>query len=265
MRSELAGTSILYWLDAHWCVADKTAGGASQCPLLEELDAIGDLNPQSLVLIDDARLFLCPPPYPHEIDHWPSFQSVFQKLSSLSREHEIVIANDVIIFFPAKIRQTIESYTYEHSINWLTVLDKSRDYDILLKQLKEKEKELKTAVEKERIIKDLYGVAEERLLEIHKSSASLKEKEQMIENLSGIADERLQEINRLAGNANERLQEINRLTRDAEQRLQVIHEFKSIIEAKEQEIVKWTGIIHEMEQNWGYKLAMKLKELTKRK
>ena len=24
--------TFLFWLDAHWCVADETAGGISQCP-----------------------------------------------------------------------------------------------------------------------------------------------------------------------------------------------------------------------------------------
>lgn len=57
-RSELKDVSVLYWLDAHWCVADSTSGEQSQCPLLEEIRAIGKLNEKSIILIDDARLFL---------------------------------------------------------------------------------------------------------------------------------------------------------------------------------------------------------------
>ena len=279
MKSELAGTSILYWLDAHWCVADKTAGGASQCPLLEELDAIGDLNPQSLILIDDARLFLCPPPYPHEIDHWPRFQSVFQKLSSLSSEHEIVVANDLIIFFPARIRQVVESYTYEHSINWLTVLDKSRDYDILLKHLKEKEKELEASVEKERMIDSLHLVAKERVRALQEKEEeiraiqrvatervrALQEKEQMIEDLSSVVEQRLLEIHKSSVSLKEKEQMIINLKKIADEREHMLHELESLIKEKQKEIGKWTGLIHEMEQNLGYKLTMKLHKLINRK
>src|SRR5690242_5223309 len=41
---------VLYWLDAHWCAADATAGLYSQCPLLKELEAIGELNQESVIL-----------------------------------------------------------------------------------------------------------------------------------------------------------------------------------------------------------------------
>jgi hypothetical protein len=33
---------------------------------MAELDAIGTLNPQSVILIDDARYFVAPPPPPHD-------------------------------------------------------------------------------------------------------------------------------------------------------------------------------------------------------
>jgi hypothetical protein len=61
IRSAFDGKSALFWLDAHWCVASGTAGASSQCPLLDELRAINILNEQSVILIDDARLFLAPP------------------------------------------------------------------------------------------------------------------------------------------------------------------------------------------------------------
>ena len=60
LHPQLNSEAVLYWLDAHWCVADKTAGYQSQCPLLQELDALKTLNLNSVILIDDARLFLCP-------------------------------------------------------------------------------------------------------------------------------------------------------------------------------------------------------------
>src|SRR2546425_12807921 len=73
IQHALKDKAVLYWLDAHWCYADETAGVTSQCPLLGELDAISTLGTESVLLIDDARLFLCPPPHPHEVKDWPSF------------------------------------------------------------------------------------------------------------------------------------------------------------------------------------------------
>lgn len=67
---EIAGKSALFWLDSHWCDDTGTEGAASQCSLMKELAAIGELNPQSVILIDDARLFLSPPGRPHDYTKW---------------------------------------------------------------------------------------------------------------------------------------------------------------------------------------------------
>jgi hypothetical protein len=173
LKPELVDRSVLYWLDAHWCVADKTGGGTSQCPLLEELGAIGKLGPQSTILIDDARLFLCPPPYPHEVDQWPSFEEVIEKLNALSSEHQIMVSNDVIIFYPRSVSTSVREYAYLHSIDWLQVLFKSKNYDAVKnefdlsqRQLVEKDGEihrlLAVAEERARVIQDLKNTAEER-------------------------------------------------------------------------------------------------------
>jgi hypothetical protein len=170
--------SVLYWLDAHWCVADSTAGYHSQCPLLQELNAIQALNAQSIILIDDARLFLCPPPKPHEISQWPDFNAVIKKLFSLSSVHQIMVVNDVIIYYPASINSALKTYAHENSIDLLSVLDKSREYDGILLQLKEKEKQIKMLAaateEKEKQIKMLAATTEERLRLIEKLDEELK-------------------------------------------------------------------------------------------
>jgi hypothetical protein len=46
----------LFWLDAHYS-GGTTARGAVDTPIVQELDAIFALCPDSVVLIDDARLF----------------------------------------------------------------------------------------------------------------------------------------------------------------------------------------------------------------
>jgi hypothetical protein len=122
LSPHLQNKSVLYWLDAHWCVADATAGEHSQCPLLDELEAIAELNSSSVVLIDDARLFLCTPPKPHDTDHWPEFDDVVRKLIRLNASHRMMVINDVIAFYPATINSGMSAYASEHGIDWLVVL-----------------------------------------------------------------------------------------------------------------------------------------------
>lgn len=111
--------SVLYWLDAHWCIADNTAGETSQCPLVDEIRAIKDLNDQSVILIDDARLFLSPPPKPHEISQWPTFDEIIKALQALNSQHQIMVVNDVIAFYPAHAHSAIASYAQTFGIDWL--------------------------------------------------------------------------------------------------------------------------------------------------
>lgn len=159
LMPRLRNRSVLFWLDAHWCADEQTAGTHSQCPLLDELEAIKELNAESVIVIDDARLFFCAPPKPYEVDQWPAFDTVLRKLYALNRDHEIMAVNDMLIFHPPQIGQHLKSYAHEHSIDWLSVLDKWRDYDVILKQSKEKETEIR---EKEAEILELKSSAEER-------------------------------------------------------------------------------------------------------
>lgn len=113
------GRSTLFWLDAHWCVATGTAGETSQCPLLDELKAIGELNDTSVVLIDDARLFMAPPSAPHEVSQWPTFDQILQQLRSMAPAHEIMIVNDVIALFPTRAKQAMTVFAQAHGVDWL--------------------------------------------------------------------------------------------------------------------------------------------------
>jgi len=160
LMPRLRNRSVLFWLDAHWCADEQTAGAHSQCPLLDELEAINELNAESVIVIDDARLFFCAPPKPYEVDQWPGFDTVLRKLHKLRRDHELMAVNDMLIFHPPQIRQYLKSYAHEHSIDWLAVLDKGRDYDDILKQSKEKESEIlelkRSAEERMRVIDWLH-------------------------------------------------------------------------------------------------------------
>lgn len=139
LRSELQGIGVLYWLDAHWCVAASTAGELSQCPLLGELAAIVGLNEKSVVLIDDARLFLAPPLAPHEISQWPSLQEIVHALQSLSAHHELMVINDVIAFYPRAAKVAVLSYAQSDGIDWLLAAEVLKTHQSMASQLKEKE------------------------------------------------------------------------------------------------------------------------------
>ena len=119
LQPAFADRATLFWLDAHWCVAEKTAGEQSQSPLLEELRAVQQLNENSVLLIDDARLYLCAPPRPHRAGDWPSFQQVLDALRALSAGHDVSVCNDVILFAPKKIEATLAVYAHEHGADWL--------------------------------------------------------------------------------------------------------------------------------------------------
>jgi hypothetical protein len=109
LMGELASVGVLYWLDAHWC-GGPTAGAQSECPLLGELEAIGSLNEDSAILIDDARFFTAPPPAPHDPGAWPSLLELVDRLRALSRLHRLWIIDDVMIFCPSRAAPDIVEY-----------------------------------------------------------------------------------------------------------------------------------------------------------
>ncbi|MDX2259999.1 MAG: hypothetical protein NW205_13925 [Hyphomicrobiaceae bacterium] len=135
--ASLATTPTLYWLDAHWCIAEGTAGETSQCPLLREIAAIGRLEANSVIAIDDARLFLSTPPKPHEASQWPRFQEIIDHLRQASPTHEIAVVNDVIVFFPTAARQAVERYARDHGTDWHQKMHRISVQDDIIAKLRE--------------------------------------------------------------------------------------------------------------------------------
>jgi hypothetical protein len=113
--------AVVYWLDAHWCGADHTAGEESQSPILEELELLAPLGDKSVVLIDDARLYLSPPLPPHRVSQWPDFHSIVTALLRLSSQHRLLVLNDVIIFYPKAMQAAMLQYAHDHGVDWLKV------------------------------------------------------------------------------------------------------------------------------------------------
>jgi hypothetical protein len=140
LQASLQEQSALYWLDAHWCLAEDTSGARSQCPLLQEIGAINKLNTTSVVLIDDARLFLATPQKPHESSQWPRFHEIVMALFHLSADHEIMVVNDVIVFFPKSIRAVVENYARDFGTDWLVAMASLREQEALAKKIQAMDK-----------------------------------------------------------------------------------------------------------------------------
>jgi hypothetical protein len=99
--------NILFWLDAHWS-GGATYGEDDECPVLEELNIIFSyMNLTKVILIDDARLFLSPPPKPHNFKNWPSINEI-SKLIPIG--WGMVIYKDVIYIYPNKIEEKFKEF-----------------------------------------------------------------------------------------------------------------------------------------------------------
>lgn len=93
----------IFWLDAHWC-GHETAGLSAECPLIAEMSVIMPYFSKHLILVDDARLFLQPPPYGHETTHWPSLDDIFRAVPAQSYT---VLWADTFLIAPAVYRDKI--------------------------------------------------------------------------------------------------------------------------------------------------------------
>jgi len=87
----------LVWLDAHWC------GGpllGPECPLLDELRAIGGTRGRHVILIDDARLFINKPPPPHDPSKWPTMREITDLCGQLGPDDVVEVVGDVVVVRP---------------------------------------------------------------------------------------------------------------------------------------------------------------------
>jgi len=180
LRTSFEQSSTLFWLDAHWCIASDAVGEASQCPLLAELRAIGKLRPDSVILIDDARLFLCVPPIPHDISQWPSFSEILGELRRLSSDHELSVVNDVIAFYPSRAREDMETYARTYGADWLRAAQASLENQMLRSSLEEKEIVIRDLGDEMARLQHSLGESENQTLR-----NSLEEKEIVIKDLGG--------------------------------------------------------------------------------
>jgi hypothetical protein len=96
----------LFWLDGHYC-GPGTGDTAEECPIMEELAALTKVM-DAIVLIDDARCFLGPPPPPHNPEHWVNIDVIFRFFAQHFPNHFTTIHDDVIIAAPLHLKQVLD-------------------------------------------------------------------------------------------------------------------------------------------------------------
>lgn len=120
---------MFFWLDAHWCGAEGTAGMDAQTPLLDEIRALGRLHEDSVVVIDDARLYLATPPGPHRVSDWPDIDDLVRELEAVRQGHRLMIFDDVIVFYPGRLRDKLADFVRENAHDPLEMAHKARKLD----------------------------------------------------------------------------------------------------------------------------------------
>ncbi|HEY0748459.1 MAG TPA: FkbM family methyltransferase, partial [Steroidobacteraceae bacterium] len=118
-------SSVMYWL-THWR-GGSTGGAGQECPLLAEIGAVGKLNEQSVILIDDARYFLGPPPAPHRPQDWPRLLDLIEALKLISTRHELWVINDVVIYAPRNIADDVVAYGRNHGVDLVNLAALARN------------------------------------------------------------------------------------------------------------------------------------------
>lgn len=110
----------VFWLDAHWS-GGTTHGANDECPLIDELGVLRDREGESLILIDDARLFAAPPPRPHRLEQWPMLSDVFSVLGAGEQRRYVIVLDDVIIASTWRAKELVSHWAQDRATaNWET-------------------------------------------------------------------------------------------------------------------------------------------------
>jgi hypothetical protein len=97
-------STALFWLDGH--AGAGFFAEEDNCPLMAELEAIGASPHPHVIIIDDARAFLAPPPPPFKFEFWPTIRDVLNAACCRFPYYCIVIS-DAIICVPEAMRMDI--------------------------------------------------------------------------------------------------------------------------------------------------------------
>ena len=116
----LSGQGV-FWLDGHYC-GPGTGDATAECPIMEELEALRSAE-DPIILIDDARCFLGPPPPPHDPRHWVSIDEIYRYLIVHFPNHMTTVHDDVIISIPKVLKPQLDE-------DWLSHFDERFSYQL---------------------------------------------------------------------------------------------------------------------------------------
>jgi len=97
-------STALFWLDGH--AGAGFFAEEDNCPLMAELEAIGASPHPHVIIIDDARAFLAPPPPPFKFEFWPTIREVLNA-ACCRFPYYCVVISDAIICVPEAMRMDI--------------------------------------------------------------------------------------------------------------------------------------------------------------
>ena len=98
----------IFWLDAH--SGGGNFGSEDYCPLLDEIAAIRSSRLPHILLIDDARAFLAPPPPPFIPERWPGLSEVILALNQGQPCFTMTLC-DAIIAAPPETRPLLTNFS----------------------------------------------------------------------------------------------------------------------------------------------------------
>jgi len=116
----------LYWLDGHWS-GGPTGGEDDECPVLAEIEAISAGHPDDCILIDDARLFLAPPPPPHRPEQWPTFAEIKQAIALSRPDHVVLAAHDILVAVPTTAHDLVTAFAAGKAPRGSSLLQRALD------------------------------------------------------------------------------------------------------------------------------------------
>lgn len=104
---------VFFWLDAHWSEPFESNPDIEECPILDEIQAIKH-HKKSIIMIDDARLFLAPPKWPCDYTRWPSFSAVYNTLLGCFPSHFVTVIDDYIVCVPDEMKHIVRIEWWEN-------------------------------------------------------------------------------------------------------------------------------------------------------
>ena len=99
--------TAFFWLDGH--AGAGFFAEEDNCPLLSELEAIGASPHPHVIVVDDARAFLAPPPPPFKFEAWPTLREVLEAACCRFPYYCVVIC-DAIVCVPQAMRMDVVEF-----------------------------------------------------------------------------------------------------------------------------------------------------------